>query len=308
MFDIHSHEFDIAISFPGEHRAYVEALVEALIKEHEIKPEKIFYDDFYKPFLAIPSSDIPLQDIYRNRSKLIVTFLCEKYQEKEWCGLEARAIRDLIKEQNNNRIMLIRMDNGEVDGFFGIDGWIDARKYDSTKMAGFIHQRLTGKLVFPVSSNSYISSKLLKSNIGLTKHKEIDLNTTRSNDFCKQGYILDNDETNLELSELLSMGKDKSKAIFFHPKVGSKIKLELSKLLNKEKCFECNYWNVLETVEKIANSNFQLVFYILDHNQEDVFTSHKKDKLFLAIDAKFGRKLKIITVKDGKAELYNEHE
>ena len=153
-FDIHTQEFDIAVSFPGKHRAYVKAVVEALMNTYKIEPNKIFYDDFYKPFLAIPSSDTTLQDIYRNRSKLIVTFLCEKYQEREWCGLEARAIRDLIKIRENDKIMLVRMDDGEVEGFFGIDGWIDAKKYEPAEMAGFIYQRLTGEPVFPVSADT----------------------------------------------------------------------------------------------------------------------------------------------------------
>ncbi|MDR2712895.1 MAG: tetratricopeptide repeat protein [Clostridiales bacterium] len=152
LFDIHTHEFDIAVSFPGEHRAYVRAVVDALIKEDKIEAANIFYDEFYQAFLAIPSSDTLLQDIYRNRSKLIVAFLCEDYQKKEWCGLEARAIRDLIKERQHNSIMLIRMDDGKVAGFFGIDGWIDARKHQPAEIANYINQRLTGKLIFPVSA------------------------------------------------------------------------------------------------------------------------------------------------------------
>ena len=126
--------------------------MDALIKEDKIEAADIFYDEFYQAFLAIPSSDTLLQDIYRNRSKLIVAFLCEDYQKKEWCGLEARAIRDLIKERQHNSIMLIRMDDGKVEGFFGIDGWIDARKHQPAEIANYINQRLTGKLVFPVSA------------------------------------------------------------------------------------------------------------------------------------------------------------
>ena len=148
-FNINTHEFDIAFSFPGEHRAYVRDVVDAL--SDKINKDKIFYDEFYKAWLAVPSSDTVLQDIYRSRSKLIVLFLCEKYQEKEWCGLEARAIRDLIKVRKHNSIMPIKVDDGEVDGFFGIDGWIDARTHKPEEIADFISQRLTGELPFPAS-------------------------------------------------------------------------------------------------------------------------------------------------------------
>ena len=126
-FDINTHEFDVAFSFPGEHRAYVKAVVDALL--HNLNADKIFYDEYYKAFLAIPSSDTLLQDIYRTRSGLVVLFLCEKYQEKQWCGLEARAIRDLIKEQQNERIMLIRMDDGKVCGDVDYEGVAEKTSY-----------------------------------------------------------------------------------------------------------------------------------------------------------------------------------
>jgi tetratricopeptide (TPR) repeat protein len=166
QFDVYTHEFDVAVSFPGEYRAYVNNVVDVLINTHKIKPDKIFYDDFYKPFLASLSLDTLLQDIYRKRSNLIVIFLCKKYQEKKWCGLEARAIRDLIKEGHNKKIMLIKMDDGEVDGFLAIDGWCDARKYEAAKIADFIHQRLTGKLVFPIfNSTSAVTPRVSVSNL-----------------------------------------------------------------------------------------------------------------------------------------------
>ncbi len=123
-FDINTHQFDVAFSFPGEHREYVEAVFHALCKK--LPAEQIFYDNHYKPFLAMTSSDTVLQDIYRNRAKLNVVFLCEAYQEKDWCGLEARAIREMIKKKLHNKIMPIRIDDGHVDGFFETDGYIDA--------------------------------------------------------------------------------------------------------------------------------------------------------------------------------------
>ena len=84
--DITAQLFDVALSFPGEVRNYVESIASEL--ERLIGPNSYFYDNNYKAQLARPSLDILLQDIYRNRARLIVIFLCEKYQEKEWCGIE----------------------------------------------------------------------------------------------------------------------------------------------------------------------------------------------------------------------------
>jgi len=148
--DIHNHMFDVAVSFPGEHRTYVEAVINAL--SDKIKNEKIFYNGWYTPLLAGLDLDTVLQKIYRYRSNLIVAFLCGEYQEKEWCGLEARSIRALIKDKDlRKKIMLVRLDDKEVDGFFDIDGWINAKTNSPKEVAEFIHQRLNGEIIFPVS-------------------------------------------------------------------------------------------------------------------------------------------------------------
>lgn len=139
--DITSQLFDVALSFPGEVRSYVESVAREL--ERLIGPDSYFYDNHYQAQLARPSLDTLLQDIYRNRARLIVVFLCEKYQEKEWCGVEFRAIREIIKERENQRVMFIRMDEGRVDGVFGTDGYIDGRKYTPMEMASFIQERVS---------------------------------------------------------------------------------------------------------------------------------------------------------------------
>ena len=137
--DITKHQFEVSLSFPGDVRDYVETVARYL--ERHIGPNSYFYDNNYKSQLARPSLDILLQEIYRDRSKLIVVFLCKKYQEKEWCGVEFRAIKDIIFNRQHNKIMFIRMDDGEVDGIFKTDGYIDATKHIPEEIANFIVER-----------------------------------------------------------------------------------------------------------------------------------------------------------------------
>jgi len=137
---IDDHQFDVSFSFPGEVRNYVESTVVAL--GSFIEPNSYFYDNNYRAQLARPSLDTLLQDIYRNRSKLIVVFLCEKYQEKEWCGIEFRAIRDIIKCKENDKVMFIKMDEGSVDGVFSTDGYIDGRVHSPIEVARIIYDRI----------------------------------------------------------------------------------------------------------------------------------------------------------------------
>ncbi|WP_454717141.1 toll/interleukin-1 receptor domain-containing protein [Caulobacter segnis] len=137
--DISTHAFDVAFSFPGEVRTLVEAVAGGL--EARIGPNSYFYDNNYVSQLARPSLDVLLQDIYRNRAKLVVVFLSSDYQNKNWCGIEFRAIRDIIAERDHKRIMFIRTDDGAVDGVFATDGYVDARKFNPDQLAAFIQER-----------------------------------------------------------------------------------------------------------------------------------------------------------------------
>ncbi len=140
LIDITKHEFDVALSFPGEIRDYVESIAKEL--EIHSGPHTYFYDNNYKSQLARPSLDTLLQDIYRNRSKLIVVFLCEMYQQKEWCGIEFRPIREIIMERQHDKVMFVRMDDGEVEGVFKTDGYIDGRVHVPEAVAGLIKERI----------------------------------------------------------------------------------------------------------------------------------------------------------------------
>ena len=136
--DITAHTFNVALSFPGEVRPYVESVAKLL--EKSLGPNAYFYDNNYKAQLARPNLDTLLQGIYRDRSKLVVVFLCAAYGSKEWCGVEFRAIKDIIKAKLD-RVMFIRTDKGSVDGVFSTDGYIDATTHTPDQIAEFITER-----------------------------------------------------------------------------------------------------------------------------------------------------------------------
>lgn len=137
--NLNTHVFDAALSFPGEARDYVEKVAAAL--EHLIGPDQYFYDYNYVAQLARPGLDTFLQAIYRDRSKLIVVFVGEDYERKEWCGIEFRAIREVLNARAADRIMYIRMDDGVVEGVLRLDGYVDARRFTPEQVAEFIQQR-----------------------------------------------------------------------------------------------------------------------------------------------------------------------
>ena len=136
--DISKHVFDVALSFPGESRALVEMVVREL--ERLLGPNKYFYDNNYVSQLAQPSLDTLLQGVY-SRAKLDVVFIGADYQNKDWCGVEFRAVREIIFGRQNGRVMFVKLDDGAVEGIFKTDGYIDARKYSPAEIASFICER-----------------------------------------------------------------------------------------------------------------------------------------------------------------------
>jgi hypothetical protein len=132
--------FCIAFSFPGEARYRIGPV--AAILEQELGGQSVFYDEWYKSELARPNLDLLLQEVYTT-AELVVVCLCADYERKEWCGLEWRAIRDLIKRRQD-KVMFLRLDAGDVAGAFSIDGYLDLRTHNDADVASLIKRRVTG--------------------------------------------------------------------------------------------------------------------------------------------------------------------
>jgi hypothetical protein len=133
--------FRVALTFPGELRARVGRI--ATILASAIPKKQIFYDKWYEAELAKPNLDLHLQSIYGNDSDLLVVFLSEDYDKKDWPRLEFRPIRDIIKRrQRDDDIMFIRAENAEVGGVFSIDGYISLNEKSDAEIAALIVERL----------------------------------------------------------------------------------------------------------------------------------------------------------------------
>jgi hypothetical protein len=128
--------FRVALSFPGEHRSRVEKIAEALAAH--LGRDKVLYDKWYAAEFARPNLDIYLPKLYHDESDLIAVFLCQEYNEKEWCGLEWRACRDLLKRKQDARLMFLRLDDADIPGLYSIDGYLDIRRMSDAEVADAI--------------------------------------------------------------------------------------------------------------------------------------------------------------------------
>lgn len=132
--------FKVALSFPGEHRDYVEEVAREL--QTRLPARSVFYDRDFTAQLARPNLDTLLQHIYADNSDLVVVFLSENYEKKEWCGLEWRAVRELLKKKQDNSIMFMRFDLASVPGALSLDGYVDLASYTASEAAALILERV----------------------------------------------------------------------------------------------------------------------------------------------------------------------
>jgi hypothetical protein len=133
--------FQIALSFPSEQRSRVKRIAEILATR--LGKENILYDEWHRAEFARPNLDVYLPELYHKQSLLIVFFLCFDYERKEWCGLEWRAGRDLLKHKEDHRLMLLRLDSAEIQGLYSIDGHLDISSMDDNEVALDILKRLS---------------------------------------------------------------------------------------------------------------------------------------------------------------------
>ena len=132
--------FKIALSFPGEHRSFVEK-VAALLADR-VGRYQVLYDRYYEAEFARTDLDTYLQRLYHDESELIAVFLCADYERKQWCGLEWRAVRDLIKQRQAATVMPLRFDETEIPGLFSIDGYVWVGGRSPQEIADLILQRM----------------------------------------------------------------------------------------------------------------------------------------------------------------------
>ncbi len=132
--------FLVALSFPGERRAYVGEVATALASS--LGKERVFYDMFYEAELARPNLDLYLGEIYREQSDLVVPFFCSDFERKKWCQLEWRQMREVIFNLESDRIMRFRFDGTPIRGLLSTDGYTEIGVRAPAETAALIIQRV----------------------------------------------------------------------------------------------------------------------------------------------------------------------
>jgi len=131
-------EFDVALSFVGEDRAYVEKVAKYL-KEKGIK---VFYDDYEKTMLWGKDLYVHLDEIYQKKAKYCVMFLSCHYAEKLWTNHERKSVQARAFKEKGEYILPARFDDTEIPGILPTIGYIDLRSLEPEEFGKLIIEKL----------------------------------------------------------------------------------------------------------------------------------------------------------------------
>lgn len=132
--------FRIAFSFAGEKRSFVKVVADLLAAR--FSEAEILYDKYHEAEFARDDLAFYLPALYHDQSALIVGFFCSNYDKKEWCGLEYKALFDLLKKRRSEEVMLTRFGHVEGRGLFSLAGYVDLQDKTPEQAAVLILERL----------------------------------------------------------------------------------------------------------------------------------------------------------------------
>jgi hypothetical protein len=159
-----NYEFDIALSFAGEDREYVEQVAEILKKEGI----KVFYDKFEESELWGKDLGIHFEFVYRRGARFCIPFVSKHYKEKLWTNYEIRNAISRAIETKEEYILPARFDDTEIEGLRTSVAYINLQNYTPEKFAAIILRKLNKAEDEPVIitspkevANIYLSQNLL---------------------------------------------------------------------------------------------------------------------------------------------------
>lgn len=132
-------EFDVAVSFAGEDRGYVED-ISLKLKERGVK---VFYDKLNQADLWGKDLYQHLAEVYKTKAKYCIIFISKHYIEKHWSKHELRHAQSRSFEQDTEYILPIRLDETNIPGIPSTIGYLDARTISRNKIIELILQKVS---------------------------------------------------------------------------------------------------------------------------------------------------------------------
>ena len=150
-------KYDIALSFAGEDRKYVEK-VAYLLEQNQIRS---FYDKLEEDNLWGKNLYDYLSDIYQNQAKYTIIFISESYSKKRWTNHERQSAQARAFQESQEYILPARFDDTIVPGILDTTGYIDLRTKTPEEFVEIIKKKLKyrGETIISDDIESDLKSK-----------------------------------------------------------------------------------------------------------------------------------------------------
>ena len=132
------YKYQIALSFAGEDRAFVEK-VATILRENGVS---VFYDNFEQVDLWGKDLAIHFDYVYQRQSQYFVPFISKSYAEKVWTNYEVRNAMVRAIENKEEYILPVRLDDTKIDGIRSTIGFLDVSKMTPEELANKMIEKL----------------------------------------------------------------------------------------------------------------------------------------------------------------------
>ncbi|MCG8546680.1 MAG: TIR domain-containing protein [Alphaproteobacteria bacterium] len=130
--------YDVALSFAGEDRAYVEQVAVAL----DAAGVHVFYDRLEEANLWGKDLYSYLDEIYRRKARYCIVFISEAYGQKLWTNHERESAQARAFEENEEYLLPARFDDTEIPGIRPTTGYIDLRQRMPEELAELVVKKI----------------------------------------------------------------------------------------------------------------------------------------------------------------------
>lgn len=131
-------QYEIALSFAGEDRTYVE-MVARLLRTHHVA---LFYDEYEQTDLWGKNLYEHLTEVYSRANRFVVMFVSVHYADKVWPRQERRAAQARALEKKDEYILPVRFDDTDIPGLLSTVSYLDARRLSPEQIGHRILEKL----------------------------------------------------------------------------------------------------------------------------------------------------------------------
>ncbi len=196
-------KYDIALSFAGENRAYVEKIAQSLTDEGI----NVFYDKFETANLWGKDLYQYLSDIYKNKAKYCVIFVSEQYKEKVWTRHELKNAQNRAFLDNREYILPIFIDDVKLDGLNDTIGYVRASEFTQHEIVNLIISKL-GK-----PTNPFVNCLTIKQMLDMAIKKIYHASKTDYNQIILNSTINSHSLGLVVVADIISKDKQKYRLV-----------------------------------------------------------------------------------------------